>query len=311
MSLSVVFFGTPTPALPVLEALLESEHQVKAVVTAPDRPRGRGMDVGPSPVKERAIAAGREVLQPPMLRDPAAQETLAEIGADLFVVVAYGLILPKGVLEIPPGGGVNVHFSLLPRLRGAAPIQWALIEGFTLTGVTIIQMDEGMDTGPILAQLEEPVTEDDDAGTLEERLAARGAALLVATLKAIERGTAEPTPQHHDMATYAPKLTTGDARIRWADAAEAIAGRVRAFSPRPGAWTTMRGRRLKVWRVAIAPTASMGRPGSVDLVSPETLLVDTGSNKLALEEVQPEGGRRMSAAAFLRGHPVSTGEVLD
>lgn len=311
MTLRVAFFGTPEAAVPSLDALLASKHGVVAAVTAPDRPQGRGMEVRPSPVKERALAAGLPVLEPATLRDGEIQERLRELGADVFAVTAYGLILPKAVLDAPRRGCLNVHFSLLPRLRGAGPVQWALIEGYTLTGTTVILMDEGMDTGPVLARLEEPVLEEDTAGTLEARLAVRGAALLVDVLGRVERGEVSPVPQDHDLATYAPKLAPEDARIDWAEPAARIANQVRAFDPRPGAWTTWRGRRIKVWRVRPSLEDTAGPPGRIGVGSPDLLLVGSGTTRLLVEEVQPEGKRRMTAGEFVRGYRPSTGERFE
>lgn len=265
------------------------------------------MEVKPSPVKRRAGDAGIPVLQPATLRGKDIGAELAALQADAFVVTAYGLILPPEVLEIPRLGCVNVHFSLLPGLRGAAPVLWALIRGDTVTGVTIIQMDEGMDSGPILARVEEPVQADDTTGTLEARLAARGASLLIDVLGRLERGEVTPVPQDHSQATLAPKIRPGEARIDWSCPAEAIANRVRAFAPRPGAWSMLEGRRIKVWRAAPTPHVAAEPPGSIE-VARESLLVHTGSGKLTLDEVQPEGRSRMSGSEFLRGYrPASKG----
>lgn len=310
MSLSVAFFGTPAAAVASLDALLASHHRVVAVVTAPDRPRGRGMEVTPSPVKERALAAGLPVGQPRTLRDAAAQEELAALGADVFVVCAYGLLLPQAVLSTPRLGCINVHFSLLPLLRGAAPVAGAILAGLAETGVTIMRMDAGLDTGPMLDQVVEPIRPDDDTGALEARLAPVGGALLVSVLDRLEAGLVLSTPQDDAGSTYAAKLTPEQARIDWALDAGAIANRVRAFSPRPGAWTTLEGRRFKVWRATAvagaapeagggaAPEAGAGAfgpgPGGV-------LVASAGDGALVLAEVQPEGSRRMSGAEFLRG----------
>lgn len=270
------------------------------------------MDVRPSPVKERAEAAGIPVFQPASLRDAAAQERLASWaadGADVFVVVAFGLILPKEVIEMPRHGCLNVHFSLLPKFRGAAPVQWALIEGVNLTGVTIMQMDEGLDTGPVISHLEEPIFDGDDAGTLEARLATRGAGLLVEVLDHIASGGVIPKPQNDSMASLAPKLSTQDARIDWSMEGPQIVNRVRAFNPRPGAWTLWSGRRVKVWRASISTDTSIGDPGTIDVLG-ERVVVDSASERIALEEVQPEGSKRMSGAEFVRGYRPSSGDRL-
>lgn len=309
MSLRTVFFGTPEAAVPSLDALIGS-HEVLAVVTAPDRPRDRGMELKPSPVKERALEAGIPVLQPPTLRNEAVQEELRALGADVFVVTAYGLILPPAVLEATPNGCLNVHFSILPRLRGAAPVQWALIQGHDVAGVTIMQMDPGLDTGPIIEIAETPVAPDDTAGTLEERLAHMGAKLLVEVLDRLEHGGIERHPQDDAEATLAPKLTPADARIDWTQDAAAVVNRIRAFNPRPGAWTTVDGgKRLKIWRARLRPDAaqpgaeSAGElpPGAVRTGPGGEMLVGAGSGEVLVAEVQPEGSRRMPATDFLRG----------
>jgi methionyl-tRNA formyltransferase len=309
MSLTTVFLGTPEAAVPALERLLDSHHSVKAVVTAPDRPKGRGMELAASPVKQRALAAGIPVLQPPSLRTPEAQAELAAAGADVFVVCAYGLILPPAVLDEPRLGCVNVHFSLLPAFRGAAPVAAAVLAGLPLSGVTIMQMDPGLDTGPILDAIEEPIRPDDDTGSLEARLAVAGAGLLVSVLDRLEAGTIEARPQDGSQASYAGKVTPEDARIDWGQPGASIVDRVRAFSPRPGAWTTLDGRRLKVWRARVAEEPGGGAPGSFAGGSGGSLVVATGDGALTLDEVQPEGGRRMPGADFLRGRRGAAGKL--
>lgn len=310
MALRVVFLGTPEAAVPALDALLASHHEVAAVVTPPDRPRGRGMTVAPSAVKRRAREAGIEVVELAGLRSREAREQLADARADVFAVAAYGKIVPSEILEMPRLGWINLHFSLLPRLRGAAPVQWALIEGHTSTGVTVMRMDEGLDTGPVLAQREEPILHEDTAGTLEARLARVGADLLVEVLDRLEAGGLTPRTQDASEATFAPKLTPADARIDWSLSAAEIANRVRAFDPRPGAWGMLGGRRLKVWRARVSAERPAGPPGTLRLDAGEKMVVEVGGGRLLLEEVQPEGGRRMSAAEFIRGHRPKTGDAI-
>lgn len=279
------------------------------MVTAPDRPRGRGMRVTPSAVKACALPCGLPVLQPPTLRDPAAQEVLAGLGADVFVVCAYGLILPTAVLDTPPLGCVNVHFSLLPAFRGAAPVAWAILTGQEASGVTIMQMDPGLDTGPVLAQAAEPIRPDDDTGSLEGRLAVLGAGLLLGVLDRLEAGPVPALAQDGSLASYAAKLTPADARIDWSLDARQIVNRVRAFSPRPGAWTLLDGRRLKLWRArpqaggqaGDGPAGQVGEPGSIVSGPGGAMVVATGGGSIVAEEVQPEGGRRMAGADLLRG----------
>jgi len=306
--------------VPTLERLLASDHRVLGVVTAPDRPKGRGMQLTPSPVKERATAAGLAVLQPPTLRDPEVQAELAAKGADVFVVCAYGLLLPRAVLEATRLGCVNVHFSLLPAFRGAAPVAAALLAGVPATGVTIMQMDPGLDTGPILASVEEPVHEDDDAGSLEGRMAASGADLLVDVLNRLEKGTVQARPQDDARASYARKVTPDDARIDWAEPAESVVNRIRAFSPRPGAWTTLDGRRLKVWRSQVASGAGAGagargeagafEAGAFRAAPDGSLRAGAGRGEVLLDIVQPEGGRRMPGREFLMGRRGAGGRFL-
>lgn len=263
-----------------------------------------------SPVGEAAEKAGIPVLKPSSLRRAEVQALLAELGAEVFVVVAYGLILPKAVLDLPRYGCLNVHFSLLPLLRGAAPLQWALIEGHEKTGVTIMQMDPGLDTGPILAVREEPIMKEDTAGTLGERLALVGAKSLLEVLDALERSEISPQPQDDERATYAPKLSSEDAHIDWSAPAERIVNRIRAFNPRPGAWGVLNGRRLKVLKAAASDEPSGAPPGVIDTSQPGLLAVNTGSNRVLLTEVQPEGGSRMSAAEFLRGYRPASGDLI-
>lgn len=235
------------------------------------------------------------------------------MGADLFVVVAFGFILPKAVLEMPELGCINVHFSLLPLLRGAAPVQRALMEGHRRTGVTIMQLDEGMDTGPILAQLEVPIFDDDNAASLEERLAVSGAGLLLEVLGRVEKGEARPLPQDDSLATYAPKISAEDAHLDWSQPAEVLLNKVRGLTPRPGAWSMLNGKRLKIWTVAGAegPTEPPGAsaPGTINVTDGQ-LLVQTGSGYIALTQVQPEGKARMSGPEFTRGYRPATGDRI-
>jgi len=257
------------------------------------------MNMQPSEVKALAVELELPVLQPPTLRSEEAQTALGELKADAFVVVAYGLILPKAVLDMPPLGCVNVHFSLLPRWRGAAPVQWAILEGDPVSGVAIMQMDPGLDTGPVLQMVEEPILPDDTSGTLAGRLAELGAGLLPDILDRLDRLT--PVPQPEDGVTYASKLTPEDARLDWSLSAEEVRNRVRAFNPRPGAWTRLDGRRLKIWRADLLDEPSSGPPGTLAAVG-DRLVAASGTGPLWLREVQPEGKARMPAGDFLRGY---------
>ncbi len=283
--------------MPSLERLLGDDIEVAAVVTNPDRPAGRGMQVKPSPVKQRALAAGVEVLQPDKARDPGLQRRLMELAPDVAVVVAYGSILPLSLLEVPRRGFVNVHFSLLPRYRGAAPVQRAVMEGQAETGVSIMVLTEGMDEGPVLARRATVIGDDDTAGSVGTRLAVQGAELLVESLEPYVSGTLQPEPQDDREATYAPKITPDEARIDWTMAARRVRDHVRGLDPAPGAWTTLTGSRLKVWRVE--PVASDLAPG--ELTAAGSLIAGTGAGALELVEVQMQGKRRMSGRELARG----------
>lgn len=265
------------------------------------------MELRPSPVKQEALAAGIEVLQPRRAREPALEERLRALAPDVAVVVAYGSILPGSLLEVPPLGFVNLHFSLLPAYRGAAPVQRALIDGVSVTGVSIMVLTEGMDEGPVLATREVPVAPDDTAGTLGERMAGIGGPMLVATIQAYAAGEIGPVEQDHSRATYAPKITTEEARIDWSQPAPAIANLVRGLNPVPGAWSELDGRRLKVWRVAASDETLS--PGA--LRANGALLVGTGTHALELEDVQIAGKRRMPGAELARGVRLTGSERLE
>jgi methionyl-tRNA formyltransferase len=279
------------------------------VVTQPDRPTGRGLALTPSPVKKLAAEQGIQTTQPTSLRDARAQAELKRFRADVIVVAAYGLILPQPVLEAPRYGAVNVHASLLPRWRGAAPIQRALLAGDRDTGVSIMQMDAGLDTGPVLLQKKIPILEDDTAGSLHDRLAELGARLMVQALDALETGGVKATPQPDEGMTYAAKVDRREARVDWRESALTVNRRVRAFNPSPGADTRVRGVELKIWRGSIA--AGRGAPGEVLSVSPSGLCIACGQDVVVVTEVQRSGGKRLSAAEFLRGFPLSAGERFE
>jgi methionyl-tRNA formyltransferase len=283
--------------VPTLKALLASPVEVAAVVTNPDKPAGRGMELRPSPVKREALAAGLEVLQPRRAREPELEERLRALAPDVAVVVAYGSILPGRLLEVPPLGFVNLHFSLLPAYRGAAPVQRALMDGVAVTGISIMVLTEGMDEGPVLATREVAVEPNDTAGTLGERMAELGGPMLVETLQAYAAGEIEPVEQDHAGATYAPKITTEEARIDWDLPAPAIANLVRGLNPVPGAWTDLGGRRLKVW--AVAPSTETLPSGA--LRSDGALLAGTGTHAVELADVQLAGKRRMPGTELARG----------
>ena len=307
--MNVLFAGTPEFAARCLETLLESRHRVAGVMTQPDRPSGRGLALAPSPVKKLAAARGIQVDQPTSLRDARAQAELKRFGADVIVVAAYGLILPQPVLELSRYGAVNIHASLLPRWRGATPIQRALLAGDRDTGISIMQMDAGLDTGPVLMQEKIPILEDDTTGTLHDRLAELGAKLIVQALDALEAGGVNATPQPAEGVTYAAKLDGREARVDWRESAVSLNRRVRALNPSPGADARVRGLELKIWRCATS--AGRGEPGEILRVDPLGVRVACGEGILVITELQRSGGKRLPAAEFLRGFPLSAGERFE
>lgn len=302
----VLFYGTPAFALPTLDALLE-RHDVVTVVTQPDRPAHRGQRLTPPPVKDRALAAGIPILQPPRLRDPEWAERLAALDADVAVVVAFGQILPKAVLDAPRRGSINVHASILPRYRGAAPVAWAILRGETDTGITTFQMDPGMDTGDVLLTARTPIGADETAGEVAERLSRLGAAVLIDTLARLD--TLTPTPQRHEEATLAPRLKKSDGALDWSRPARDLANVVRGCNPWPGATTrTPRGPILTVWR-ASAVDAPAAAPGSVVRIG-EHLAIAAADGALLPQIVQPENRRGQSWAEYLRGARLAAGAVF-
>jgi methionyl-tRNA formyltransferase len=307
----VVFLGSGAFAIPSFEALIEAGHDVAALVTQPDREKGRGRTLGPPPLKPVAEARGVPVLQPRRIRDPEALEPLRRLAPEIQVVVAYGQILPRAVIELPPRGTINVHASLLPRYRGAAPIQWAIAAGETETGVTTMLIDEGLDTGPVLLARVTPIAPDETAADLEPRLARLGATLLNETLRAIEKGTVQPVPQDHSQASSAPVLRKEDGRIAWGRRAEEIARRVRGFQPWPGCTAFLGGRAVKVLRARPAAMGP-GEPAMVVSIEPAGIVVACGEGtRLLLEEVQPESRRPMSGGAFAAGARLERGARFD
>jgi methionyl-tRNA formyltransferase len=335
----LVFAGTPEVAVPSLDALLASSHEVVAVVTRPDARAGRGRTLHPSPTKERALSAGIEVVTPASARDPEFLARLRDLAPDACPVVAYGNLLPRSVLDVPRLGWVNLHFSLLPAWRGAAPVQHALIAGDDVTGASTFLVEEAMDSGPLLGTMTETVRPTDTAGDVLARLAVAGAGLLVASLDAVESGAAQPVPQAADGVSYAPKVTVEDARVRWGDPALAVDRRIRGCTPAPGAWTLFRGERLKVGPVVRLDSAglvglvgladlagSTGATGPADQANPggpevtlaagelfvdrHGVLVGTGTTAVRLGEVQPPGKRPMPAADWARGARARPGERL-
>jgi methionyl-tRNA formyltransferase len=300
--MNIVFAGTPEFAAASLEALLDAGHDIRLVLTQPDRPAGRGLKPQPSAVKRLAQARNRDVLQPATLNETAVQEAIAAARPQALVVAAYGQILPPALLRLPQRGCLNVHASLLPRWRGAAPIQRALLAGDTQTGITIMQMDEGLDTGAILLQEPVVIAAGDTAGTLHDKLAALGARLIVRALEAPPL----PQPQDASRATYAARITKGDAEIDWGRTAQEIERQVRALDPAPGAQSRLDGLVLKIWRARSGPGIAAA-PGTVYAAAADGIVVACGTGTLRILELQRAGGRRLSAQAFLSGFRLARG----
>ncbi len=310
----VVFIGSGAIGVPTLRAL-SKEHEVIAVFTRPDRPAGRGYQLRPTPIKLAAQELGLPIHQPEDINAPAVLGQIRELAPDVIVVASFGQILTGELLRIPRLGAINLHASLLPKYRGAAPIQWALIRGEQETGVTTFLMDEGMDTGPILLQRRVEITPEDDAGSIEEKLAKLGAEVVLETLEGLAKGELEPQPQDHSAATYAPKLKKAHEKLDWARPARELVNLIRALSPRPGAFTLFRGKRLKIYKAKVVGLETeqgwRARPGEILGLGEEGPLVKTGTEALELLEVQPEGKRRMSGPDFARGYRITAGELLE
>jgi methionyl-tRNA formyltransferase len=303
----IVFLGTGAFAIPAFTALLDAGHDVAMLVTQPDREKGRGLLAAPPPLKPVAEAHGIPVLQPARIKAALAEAQLRELKPDLLVVVAYGQILPRSVLDIPPQGTINVHGSLLPKYRGAAPIQWAIANGETETGVTTMLLDEGLDTGPTLLSRSTLIGPEETAADLEPRLAAMGAVALLDTIRGRKEGTLAPVAQDPSRASLAPILEKGDGRLDWSQPAPVLACRVRGFHPWPGTFTTFEGRLLKILRARPA-SPGPGEPGTVVGADGTGLLVAcAGGSRLRLENVQPESRKPMSAAAFAAGARLKPG----
>ena len=308
----IIFMGTPDFAVPQLEALLAGPYTVAGVVTRQDKPKGRKGIPMPPPVKETALGAGIPVWQPQKIKDPGFRQALEEAGPDLIVVSAYGRIIPKEILTLPPYGCINVHASLLPKYRGAAPIQHAVIDGEEYSGVTIMQMDEGLDTGDILAQSRVPLEPDETGGSLFEKLSAEGARLLTDTLPAVFAGKLHPVRQPEDSPTpYAAMLTKETGRMDFSLPAVQLERLIRGTDPWPGAFTSVQGRILKLWRAAVVTEgfAQDTAPGTVLSTGKDGILIRCGAGAILIKEVQLEGKKRMEADAFLRGFSLPTGTV--
>ena len=310
----IIFMGTPDFSVGTLEALVEAGHEVCLVVSQPDKPKGRGKEMQPTPVKEAAIKHGIPVYQPKKIRDPECVEELRKYNADVMVVIAFGQIIPKEILEMTPYGCINVHASLLPAYRGAAPIQWAVINGDEKSGVTTMRMDTGLDTGDMILKEEVTLDKKETGGSLFDKLSEVGARLLIRTLEELEDGTAQFEKQPVESTTeYAEMLTKKSGNIDWNKSAAEIECLIRGMNPWPSAYTAWRGKTLKIWAASVYSKKEideMAVPGTVVGVTKQALLVQTGDGVLALEELQPEGKKRMPVDAFLRGYPMEAGEMI-
>jgi methionyl-tRNA formyltransferase len=310
--MNLIFCGTPQFAVPTLERLVAEKFPIQLVITNPDEPRGRGHKVQPSPVKDSALRHGLPIYQPAKLRTEEARNFISQHRPDAIVIVAYGHIVPQWMIDLPPYGCINLHASLLPKYRGAAPIAWAIIQGEKETGVTTMKIDAGMDTGEILLERREPIRDDDTTETLSQRLSVIGAELMVETLRKLERGEIVPRPQDSRLATLAPRLKKEDGLIDWSRPADEIARRVRGLIPWPGAYAFFRGKQLHIWRAEPVPGADE------TAIAPGTLLLDGGrlavacgaGTMLVLHEVQLEGRKRLAARDFVNGARVQSGEKL-
>ncbi len=304
-----IFMGTPEFSVPVLHAMKKAGHEILAVVTQPDKPKGRSKQLQASPVKMAALEEGLQVLQPQKIRDPEFIRQLKELAPEVMVVVAFGQILTKEILDMPEKGCINVHASLLPMYRGAAPIQQVILDGCRETGITTMFMDEGLDTGDMLLKAAVPISPDETGDSLQEKLSHVGADLLVETLECMEKGTLEPIPQE-GATCYVGMLTKAMGKICWERSAMEIERQVRGLNSWPGAYSTYKGKTLKIWRASLDREEKTGDPGEIVRVSRDAVWVSTKEGNLILHEVQLEGKKRMETEAFLRGCPVVAGEKL-
>lgn len=305
--MNVIFMGTPDFSVGILEEILKAGHNVQLVVTQPDKPKGRGNAMQCPPVKECALAHGLEVFQPVKIRDTENIEYLRSFQADIFIVAAFGQILPKSILDMPRFGCVNVHASLLPKYRGASPIQWAVINGDEISGVTTMRMDAGIDTGDMIAKRELRLAEDETGGSLFDKLAVLGAKLCVETMELIETGKATYTPQNGEVATHTSMISKELGNIDWKKPAVEIERLIRGLNPWPSAYTKLDGKTFKIWKARVLDTSRDYEPGCIVKADKNEFVVQTGEGLLALLEVQMEGKKRMEADAFLRGYSVSVG----
>ena len=308
--MNVVFMGTPEFAVPTLEALVK-EHNVSAVVTQPDKPKGRGKKMMFSAVKEKALEYGLTVYQPEKVKDSDFVQVLKELAPDIMVVVAFGQILSEEILNIPKYGCINVHGSLLPEYRGAAPIQWSIIHGREYGGVTTMYMAKGLDSGDMILKAQEKIRDDDTYGSLYDRLSVIGADLLIKTLELIERGEAPRTPQNDAEATTAPMITREMERINWNDRADNIVNLIKGLNPQPVAHTLLKGEKLKIWFAEKEGNRYTGTPGEIVDVRKKDFVVMTADGAVAVKEVQAQGGKKMTTDAYMRGHAIDKGTILE
>jgi methionyl-tRNA formyltransferase len=306
----IVFMGTPDFAVPALEGLVRNGYPIVGVVTQPDRPQGRGRATAPPPIKVLAASLGLTVHQPEKVRAPEFIETFRGLAPELVVVAAFGQILPSEIIRGPQRGCINLHPSLLPKYRGAAPINWALIRGEETTGVTIMRMDEGVDSGEILLQEATPIGAEETFGELHDRLARMGTELLLISLAMMETGTLLPRPQDHRLATQAPRLSREDSLIRWGNPSGQIVSLIRGLSPAPGAYTNLDGKQLKIYRASAETAAVTDLPGTVMGGAAGEIRVTAADGTVLLKEVQLEGKKRMAGQDFLRGFPIPPGKIL-
>lgn len=307
----IIFMGTPQFAVPALKALHENDQDIALVVTQPDRPKGRGRKLTSSPVKETAMNLGYSIIQPSSVRTAEFSSCIEKHAPDFIVVVAFGHIIPKNILTIPKIATINIHASLLPKYRGPAPIQWAIINEETETGVTTMLLDEGMDTGDILLSSKLEIAPDDTSGTLHDRLSDLGADLLIETLNAFETGDINPMPQNHTQATYAPMLKKNDGRMNWKLPAQSLEAFIRGMTPWPGAFTFHGKKRLKIYKAKTIVMDTEDSPGTIIKSFPDELWISTGKGVLSIMEIQGESGKRLLIKDFLRGYKLPPGTHLN
>jgi len=309
--MNIVFMGTPSFSLPTLQQLYESDHNVQLVVTQPDRPKGRGLESSYSPVKRFALEKGLPIIQPEKLENLEVIHTLRNLNTDIFIIVAFGQILKENLLNLPRHFCMNLHSSLLPKYRGAAPVNWAIINGETETGVTTIKMNTGLDTGDILLTREVPIKSEDDAQSLADILAYKGAVLVLETLRQLDSGTLAPISQDSSLSSYAPKLKKEDGLIHWNKSALKIHNRVRGLSPWPGAFSFLGSKRFRIWKTETKAGIPLDQPGYIVRTTDRGIEVGTGSGRIIVTELQLEGKKRIDAKSFLAGYKLVDGSKFN